>query len=140
MNAWRKFLLVVAVFCLIVPMGATNGVTAEKVLKVGLIGPYTGVAARIGLEVRSGLKEAFERIDYKIGDYKVELVPIDSQGDPAKATAAYAEAVERLGVQATIGNWFSSVAVALMDLAASKACSLISAPPGWGSKLLVSKR
>ncbi len=61
---------------------------------------------------------AFEKIGYKIGDYKVELIWIDDQSDPAKATNAYAEAGERFGMQAGVNCWHSSVAVACMDLAA----------------------
>jgi len=61
---------------------------------------------------------AFTESNYKIGDYKVELVWIDSQSDPEKASRAYEEAVTKDNIQATIGNWHSSVALALMDLAA----------------------
>lgn len=117
MGKWTKFVGIFAVVCLLVSVTAI-GIAAEKKLVIGFIGPYTGVNARTGLEVKSGLQEAFERIDYKIGDYKVEFALIDSQSDPAKATGAYAEAVERLSVQATVGNWHSSVAAAVMDLAA----------------------
>ena len=37
-----------------------------------------------------------------MGDYKFELVWIDSQSDPAKVTSAYAEACERIGTQAGV--------------------------------------
>jgi len=59
-----------------------------------------------------------EAIDYQIGKYKIELVWIDSQSDPAKATEAYEEAVVQKGIQAGILNWHSSVAVACMEVAA----------------------
>jgi branched-chain amino acid transport system substrate-binding protein len=90
----------------------------EKILKVGVIGPHTGGNARTGGEMMNGVKMAFEDIEYKIGDYTVELIPIDTQSDPIKGTNAYAEAVERKGVQATLSNWHSSVAASLMELAA----------------------
>ncbi len=51
-------------------------------------------------------------------NFLIELVWIDSQSDPAKATGAYAEAVESKGVQAAMLNWHSSVAAAVMDVAA----------------------
>ncbi len=90
----------------------------EKVLKVGVIGPFTGGSARTGEEIKNTAKMAFESIGYKVGDYKIKLVYIDTQGDPAKAASAYSEAAERQGVQATICGWYSSVMLALMDLAA----------------------
>ncbi|GAB4271588.1 MAG: ABC transporter substrate-binding protein [Deferrisomatales bacterium] len=91
---------------------------AEKVFKVGVLGPFTGPSAKTGVEFKGSVEMALEKIDYKIGDYKVEVVWIDSQSDPAKAASAYAEAAERAGIQAGVLNWHSSVAVAAMDVAA----------------------
>jgi len=90
----------------------------EKVLKIGVIGPFTDGSARTGEEIKNTAKMAFESIGYKIGDYTIKLVYIDTQGDPGKAASAYSEAAERQGVQATICGWYSSVMLALMDLAA----------------------
>ncbi len=92
---------------------------ADKVLKVGVMGPMTGPTAKVGEEFRNSTQMAFEKIGYKIGDYKIEIVWIDSQSDPAKATNAYSEAVEAGGIQAGIMNWHSSVAVAVMEVTAS---------------------
>lgn len=90
----------------------------EKVFKVGVLGPYTGPAARTGTEMKNATIMAFEAINYKIGDYKIELVWIDSQSDPEKATRAYEEAVVKEGIQAGVQNWHSSVAVAVMEVTA----------------------
>jgi branched-chain amino acid transport system substrate-binding protein len=91
---------------------------AEKVLKVGILGPFTGPSAKTGAEFKGSVEMALEKINSKVGDYKIEPVWIDSQSDPAKATSAYAEAAERIGIQAGVLNWHSSVAVAVMDVAA----------------------
>jgi branched-chain amino acid transport system substrate-binding protein len=61
---------------------------------------------------------AFDAINYKIGDYAVDLIWIDSQSDPQKATTAYEEAVIRKRIDAGCLNWHSSVAVAVMELTA----------------------
>lgn len=92
--------------------------SAQKVLKVGCMAPLTGPSAKTGGEIRNSATMAFDEIGSQIGDYKVELVWIDSQSDPAKATNAYAEAVERKGIQVGLLNWHSSVAIAVMDMAA----------------------
>lgn len=91
---------------------------ADKVLKVGILGPFTGAAAKTGEEFKGSVQLALEKINYKVGNYKIEPVWIDSQSDPAKATSAYAEAAEHGGIQAGVLNWHSSVAVAVMDVVA----------------------
>ncbi|MDL2226175.1 ABC transporter substrate-binding protein [Deltaproteobacteria bacterium OttesenSCG-928-M10] len=91
----------------------------EKVLKVGVLGPFTGSQARVGDEFRMSTEMAMENIGYKIGDYKLEIVWIDSQFDAVKGTSAYAEAIERKGIDVGVLNWASPVAVSCMDLAAT---------------------
>jgi branched-chain amino acid transport system substrate-binding protein len=113
----RRILLISLVGFMVLAF-AVSTASAEKVFKLGLVGPMTGPAAKIGEEFKGSAIMALEEIDYKIGDYRVELVYIDSQSDPAKATNAYAEAVERGGINASIFNWHSSCAVALMEVTA----------------------
>jgi branched-chain amino acid transport system substrate-binding protein len=91
---------------------------AEKTLKIGVLGPFTGPSAKTGEEFKGSVTMAFEKVNNKVGDYTLEPVWVDSQSDPAKAVSAYAEACERIGIQAGILNWHSSVAVAVMDVAA----------------------
>jgi branched-chain amino acid transport system substrate-binding protein len=90
----------------------------EKVFTIGVLGPFTGPSARTGDEFRIASEMALEAIDYKIGDYTIDVVWIDSQSDPEKATRAYEEAIVQDGVQAGVLNWHSSVAVAVMEVTA----------------------
>ncbi|GAB4262772.1 MAG: hypothetical protein Kow0092_13250 [Deferrisomatales bacterium] len=94
------------------------GHAGEKVLKVGVLAPFTGPSAKTGEEFKGAVSMAFEKVGYRIGDYRIELVWIDSQSDPAKAASAYAEAVEAKGIEVGMLNWHSSVAVSVMDVAA----------------------
>lgn len=103
---------------LILNLAAGVAVAEEKPLKVGVLGPFTGPSAQNGAEFKASVEMAMEKIGYKVGDYKIELVWIDSQSDPAKAASAYAEAVERKGIECAMQNWHSSVSVAVMDVAA----------------------
>jgi len=112
---WTGWLLVTLSIIL---MAGVPTAGAEKTLKVGVLGPYTGPSAKNGAEFKASVEMAMDKIDYKVGDYKIELVWIDSQSDPAKAASAYAEAVERMGIDCAMQNWHSSVAVAVMDVAA----------------------
>jgi branched-chain amino acid transport system substrate-binding protein len=90
----------------------------EEVFKIGVLGPHTGTSARVGEELWDGAVMAFEEIDYKIGHYKIELVKIDSESDPEKATRAYEEAIVRQELDMGMINWHSSVSVACMEVAA----------------------
>jgi len=107
--------IVMACFALTLFAGTA---AAEKVLKIGILGPFTGPSAKTGEEFKGSVTMAFGKVNNMVGDYKLEPVWVDSQSDPAKAVSAYAEACERLGIQAGVLNWHSSVAVAVMDVAA----------------------
>ncbi len=112
----KRFLLVaIATFFLISFVAMNAG--AEKVLKVGLMGPFTGPAAQSGNSIKNSLLMKLEEAGNKVGDYKLEIIFIDSQSDPAKATGAYVEAIERKGMQVGLGGWHSSVAMAVVDQA-----------------------
>lgn len=93
-------------------------VAEQQILKVGFHGPLTGPAARTGEEQKDAAIMAFEKVNYTVGPYKLELVFIDDQSDPDKATRAYEDAIVRDGVQVGLGGWHSSVAVALMEVVA----------------------
>ncbi len=114
-----KRVLLIVMLLSIVLVTACSGGDEEKTLKLGVLGPYTGANARVGEEFKGAVTMAFEAIDYKIGDYTVEIEWIDSEGDPEKATRAYEAAALRTKIDAGILNWQSSVSVAVMEIAAN---------------------
>jgi branched-chain amino acid transport system substrate-binding protein len=89
-----------------------------EVFKLGILGPFSGPAARTGEEFKGAATMAFDNIDWQIGHYKIEPVWIDSQSDPAKSAQAYEQAVVQDGIKAGILNWHSSVAVSCMEITA----------------------
>jgi branched-chain amino acid transport system substrate-binding protein len=99
------------------PQATQVPIAEEKVLKVGVIGPFTGPSAATGQQSQNAIVMAFEKIG-KIGDYRIELVWIDSQSKPEEASLAYEKAVLEDGIQAGFWNWHSSVAVAVMEVTA----------------------
>lgn len=90
----------------------------EKVLKLGIVAPFTGPNARVGEELKDIHAMAFDAIGWKIGDYKIVPVYIDDESDPEKAVRAFKDAVLREKIQASLSGYHSSVTVALMDLLA----------------------
>jgi len=97
---------------------APAAASQEKVFKLGIDGPFTGPSARTGQEFQDAVKFAFDKINWKIGDYKIEPVWVDDQSDPAKATLAIEGAIVKDKIQALTLNWNSSVSVAGMDVVA----------------------
>ena len=114
----KKFQIIIATLIAAVFLSGGQVFAAGKTLKIGILGPFTGPSAQTGKEFKASVQMALDGINYTVGDYKIEPVWVDSQSDPAKASGAYAEAVEGKGIQAGVLNWHSSVAVAVMDVAA----------------------
>jgi branched-chain amino acid transport system substrate-binding protein len=105
------------------PAAATTAPTqppaAEtKVLKIGVQGPFSGPAARTGEEFKGSVQMTLDEINGQVGNYKIEVVWIDCQSDPAKGAQAYEQAAVQDQIQAGVLNWHSSVAVSIMDVAA----------------------
>jgi branched-chain amino acid transport system substrate-binding protein len=98
------------------PSVATDAPAAEKVLKIGLIAPYTGPNARVGQEFKYIHETAFSEINWKIGDYTIVPVYIDDESDPEKAVRALKDAILKENIVAATGGYHSSVTVALMDV------------------------
>ena len=113
----KKLIVSIVMACFALTLFAGTA-AAEKVLKVGIIGPFTGPSAKTGQEFKGSVTMAFEKVNNMVGDYKLEPVWVDSQSDPAKVASAYSEACERIGIQGGVLNWHSSTAVAAMDVAA----------------------
>jgi branched-chain amino acid transport system substrate-binding protein len=97
---------------------AEEAMPEDMTFTIGVLGPFTGPSARTGDEFRVSAEMALENIDYKVGPYTIEVVWIDSQSDPEKATRAYEEAIVQDGVEAGVLNWHSSVSVAVMEVTA----------------------
>lgn len=111
--------LVIVLFAMLMgfmPVG--SAAAGDKVFKLGILGPLTGPAAKSGNQMKDATTMAFEEVGNKIGDYDIELVYIDDQSDPSKGTNAYAEAIERKGVQAGILNWNTALTVAIQPMLA----------------------
>ena len=122
MRTKRFLLIAIAAFFLISIVAVNAG--AEKVLKVGLMGPFTGPAAQSGASIKNSLLMKLEEAGNKVGDYKLEIIYVDSQSDPAKATNAYVEAIERKGMQVGLGGRHSSVAPPWSSPRSWPACGL----------------
>lgn len=98
---------------------ATEAPAAEaKVLKLGVLAPFTGPSGRVGEEFQNSVTMAFDKINWTVGDYKIEPVWIDGESDPEKATRAYEAAITRDKIQVGLLNWDASEVIPVMELSA----------------------
>lgn len=89
-----------------------------KILKVGILGPFTGPSARVGEEFKDAVTMAFDAIQWTVGDYKIEPVWIDGESDPEKATRAYEAAITRDKIAVGLLNWDASEVIPVIELSA----------------------
>lgn len=76
-------------------------------LKIAWIGPKTGDAANLGLNIVRGSKLALDEYNKANPDCKVVMEEFDSQGDPEKATPIASEVVNDAKVIGVVGPAFS---------------------------------
>jgi branched-chain amino acid transport system substrate-binding protein len=100
------------------PAATQAPAAGSKVLKVGVLAPFTGPSARVGEEFKGAVTMAFDLINWTVGDIKIEPVWIDGESDPEKATRAYEAAITRDGIQVGLLNWDASEVIPVMELSA----------------------
>jgi branched-chain amino acid transport system substrate-binding protein len=88
--------------------GGASGGASNQTYKIGFIGALSGPNAQLGINERNGAQLAVDEANasgkFK---FKVQLVPADSEGDPAKAPTAAQTLISDSGVVATVGPAFS---------------------------------
>ena len=83
-------------------------------IRVGYLGPLTGIFAAAGKDMLDGLKMAFEQVNYEAGGRKIELVEEDDEGNPATAQAKYRKLVAQDRIHVLDGVLLSNIGYALV--------------------------
>jgi branched-chain amino acid transport system substrate-binding protein len=120
----KKYLVVFVAFVAIFAL-TLSGCTKkpeekrEKVIKIGVIGPFTGEGATYGDAMRKGISLAINSINEKggIDGQLIESYYEDSQLTPKEGINAFNKLVQMNNIQAIIGAASSSVSLALAPLA-----------------------
>jgi branched-chain amino acid transport system substrate-binding protein len=78
--------------------------TAQEPIRVGYLGPQSGIFAQAGRDMLDGFKMGFEQTGYQAGGRKIELIEEDTEGNPATAQAKYRKLVgqDRIHVMAGV--------------------------------------
>ena len=69
--------------------GVVQPALAADPLKIGYLGPLTGIFAQSGKDMLDGLKLALDQAGNEVAGRKIELIAEDDEGNPATALAKY---------------------------------------------------
>jgi len=93
-----------AAVALLVALLAPAGAAASEPIRVGYLGPLSGIFAQVGKDMLDGLRIGLEQPPCPAGGRRIVLVEEDTQGNPAVAQAKYRKLVQqdRIDVMAGI--------------------------------------
>lgn len=95
-----------------------GGSEGDKTLNIAWIGPVTGSASRSGEELYNGAMMQFEKVNYQIGDYKLNVFKVDSESNAEKAALAYEECILSNKIDVGLNTWHSWVSASCIEVAA----------------------
>jgi branched-chain amino acid transport system substrate-binding protein len=85
-------------------------------LRVGLMLPYTGTYAALGVAITNGFKLAVNENGGKLGGREVEYFTVDDESDPAKAPENTNKLVQRDKVDVLVGTVHSGVQMGMVKV------------------------
>src|SRR5467141_479723 len=103
-----------AVVVLILVLLLAAPVAGAESIRVGYLGPLTGIFAAAGKDMLDGLKMAFEQVNYEVAGRKIELIEEDDEGNPATAQAKYRKLVSQDRIHVLDGVLLSNIGYALV--------------------------
>ena len=89
---------------------------AQEPIRIGYLGPLTGIFAQAGKDMLDGLKLSLEQAGYQAAGRKIELIEEDSEGNPARALARYRKLVASDKIHVLSGILLSNIGYSLVPL------------------------
>jgi branched-chain amino acid transport system substrate-binding protein len=111
-----RSLWVAALFALILPAGAPALAASPEPIRVGYMGPLSGLFAQAGKDMLDGLRLGLEQAGFQAGGRKIELIEEDDEGNNAIAIAKYRKLVERDRVHVFAGVLLVNIGYALAPM------------------------
>ena len=87
---------------------------AAETIRIGYLGPLTGIFAQAGKDMLDGLKLSLEQISYQAGGRKIELFEEDTEGNTATALAKYRKLVDHDKIHVLTGVLLANVGYSLV--------------------------
>lgn len=85
-------------------------------LRVGLMLPYTGTYAQLGVAIENGFRLALDQSGGKFGGREVEFFKVDDESEPSKATDNANRLITRDKVDVLVGSVHSGVAMGMLKV------------------------
>ena len=92
------------------------GRAQSSAIRLGLMLPYTGTYAQLGVAIENGLKLALDQHGGKLGGRNVEFFKLDDESEPSKATDNANRLITRDKVDVLIGSVHSGVAMGMVKV------------------------
>jgi branched-chain amino acid transport system substrate-binding protein len=107
---------------------STNSTSSQKqTINLAYVGPLTGDAANLGINIRNGAKTAIDAYNKAGGKYNVVLKSFDTKGDPAEATTVKDQYISDQSIVGIIGPAFSGETKAVLPALQEAGLVMISA-------------
>ena len=97
---------------------------AQKI-RVGLMLPYTGTYAQLGIAITNGFKLAVSERGGKLGGREIDYFTVDDESEPAKAPENTNRLVQRDKVDVLVGTVHSGVQMGMVKIATETGTLLI---------------
>src|SRR5262245_9942785 len=89
---------------------------AAETIRIGYLGPLTGIFAQAGKDMLDGLKVSLEQVNYQAGGRKIELLEEDTEGSSATAIAKYRKLIDHDKIHVLTGVLLANVGQSLVPL------------------------
>jgi branched-chain amino acid transport system substrate-binding protein len=86
-------------------------------IRVGLMLPYTGAYAQLGIAIENGVRMAINEQGGKLGGREIEWFKVDDESDPSKGVENASKLVQRDKVDVLIGTVHSGVQMGIHKVA-----------------------
>ena len=116
MQATRTALTAAAALLLGTASFTTQSQTSGPI-KVGLMLPYSGTYAALGIAIENGFKLYVQEQGGKLGGREIQYFKVDDESDPSKATDNVNKLIKRDNVDVLVGTVHSGVALAMAKAA-----------------------
>ena len=88
---------------------------AADPIRIGYLGPQSGIFAAAGKDMLEGLKMGLEQAGPQVAGRKIELIEEDTEGNPATAQAKYRKLVQQDKIHVLAGVLLANIGYALVQ-------------------------
>jgi branched-chain amino acid transport system substrate-binding protein len=109
-----SYRVVVAALAVALVLSITLAAPAAEPIRIGFMGPLSGIFAQAGKDMLDGLKMGLEVAGGQVAGRKLELIEEDTEGNPATAQAKYRKLVQQDRIHVLTGVLLANIGYALV--------------------------